>query len=152
MTAAIPWIMAASTAVSAYGAYQQGQAANAAAQYNAQINTQNAQIASQDAALQAQQQDRQNRLRLGSITAAQGASGFTGSGSVFDVLGDVAAQGELQKQNILYKGALNARGYTNTAALDVMQGQQAKTAGALKAGTNLLSGGVDTYKSFKRYG
>ena len=146
MAAAIPYIMAASAVVSAVGAIRQGQAAKKAADFNAIINTQNAQIARSNAAAQAQQADREKYLRLGSIAAAQGKSGGeAGEGSVLDVLGDVAAQSEWEKQDILYQGEQRARGFTNTAALDTFSGKQARTAGYLKAGSELLSGGANAY-------
>jgi len=149
MAVAIPFIMAASAVVGAIGAIQQGNAAKAAADYNSTINAQNADIARRDAAAQAGQIDRENFLRLGSIRAAQGkAGGAAGSGSVLDVLGDVAAQGELEKQNAIYQGEQRARGYANTAQLDTFGGRNAQTSGYLKAGTELLSGGAKAYTSY----
>jgi hypothetical protein len=148
---AIPYIMAASAAVSAIGAIQQGKAAKAAADYNATISIQNAQIARADAAAMAGQQDRENYLRLGAIRAAQGKSGGeVGEGSVLDVLGDTAAQGELEKQNIIYQGEQRARGFTNTATLDTFSGKQAQTAGYMKAGSELLSGGANAAYAYNR--
>lgn len=150
MAQAIPFIMAASAVVGAIGAIQQGKAAKSAADYNAAINMQNADISRRDAAMQAQQIDRQNYMRLGSIRAAQGKSGgMAGEGSVLDVLGDVAAQGELDKQYAIYQGEQKARGYTNTANLDTFSGKQAQKAGYLKAGTELLSGGAKAYQAYE---
>lgn len=151
MAVAIPFIIAASAAVSAYGAIRQGQAAKAAGVYNATVNEQNAQISRQEAKDLSRQQDRENYLRLGAVRANQGkAGGAAGEGSVLDVLADVAGQGELEKQNILYRGELKARGYTNTAALDAFGGKNAQTASYLKAGGELLGGGADTYTSYKK--
>lgn len=147
MAMAIPIAMAAAAAISAISAIKQGQAAKAAAKYNAQIAEQNADLARQEAADQAVQQRRENYLRLGAIRAAQGHSGGTGdSGSVLDVLGDAAAQGELERQDIVYRGELKARGFTNTATLEEFSGRNAQTAGYLKAGSALLSGASDVYK------
>ena len=88
-------------------------------------------------------------MRLGAVRAAQGHSGGTGdAGSVLDIIGDSAAQSELEKQNILYRGELKARGYTNTATLDTISGQNAVTSSYYKAGSELLSGGVGVYKSY----
>jgi len=144
-------LLVASAAVGAVGAIQQGKAAKAAADFNATISMQNAEIARADAAMQAGQLDRENYLRLGSIRAAQGKSGGeAGQGSVLDVLGDVAAQGELEKQYALYQGEQRARGYQNTAALDTFSGKQAQKAGYLKAGTELLSGGAKAYGAYNR--
>lgn len=146
MAAAIPFIIAASAAVSAISAIRQGQAAKASADYNATINTQNAQISRQEAIDQARQQDRENYLRLGAIRAGQGHSGGTGdAGSVLDVLGDTAAQGELERQNIIYRGELKARGFTNTASLDTASGENAQSASYMKAGSELLGGAADAY-------
>ena len=151
MAQAVPFITAASAIFSAVGALQQGRAASQAAAYNAQINEQNAAIAQQQAAAQAQQQSRENYLRLGAIRAAQGTAGGTGdAGSVLDVLADAGAQGELERQNILYQGDLQARAYRNTAALDVYAGSRQQTASYLKAGSELLTGGVNTYNAYTR--
>lgn len=149
--AAIPYIMGASAVIGAIGAIQQGKAAKAAADFNATIQMQNADIARADAALQAQQIDRDNYLRLGAIRTAQGKSGgAAGEGSVLDVLGDQAAQGELEKQYALYQGEQRARGFVNTANLDTFSGKQAQTSGYLKAGSELLSGGARAYNAYQR--
>lgn len=149
--AAVPFIQAAGAVIGAINAIQQGRAANAAAQYNAAISEQNAAISRSDAAAQAAQIERENTLRLGSIRAAQGrAGGAAGEGSVLDVLGDVAAQGELERQQAIYQGELRARGFTNTAQLDRYSGRQAQSAGYMRAGAELLSGGSRAYQSYTR--
>lgn len=136
--AAIPYIAAG---VAAYGAIQQGQAARAAANFNAAVERNNAETSRQEALVASMQQERENRLRLGAIRAAQGKAGGTqASGSVLDVIGDAAAQGELQRQRIIYAGEQKARGYDASAILDTMQGKQAEKAGYLRAGTELLGG------------
>ena len=140
MAMAIPIMMAVGAAVSAVSAIRQGQAAQAAANYNAQIETQNAAQARSDALAQSIQVSRENLLRLGSIRAARGASGGTGAGSTLDVLADVAAQGELERQWTLYQGESRARGYTNTATLDVAQGRAARDAGVVSGISAGLSG------------
>lgn len=151
MAAAIPFIMVASAVVGAVGAIQQGKAAKAAADYNATISAQNAAISRSDAAAQAQQADREAYMRLGSIRAAQGKSGgVANEGSVLDVLGDVAAQNELERQDIIYRGEQRARGFTNTSQLDTFSGKSAETSGYLKAGTELLGGGARAYDSYSR--
>ena len=145
--AILPALQVVGTVVSIIGALNQGRTQSAAADFNAQVSEQNAQIARQQAADQARQADRETYLRLGAIRAAQGASGGTADeGSVLDVLGDVAAQSELEKQDILYRGELTARGYTNTATLDRYRGDQVKSASYMKAGSELLSGATGYYK------
>lgn len=148
MAAAIPFIMIASAVIGAVSAIQQGQAAKAAANYNSAIAEQNAELSRKQAAANAQQQDRENYLRMGAIRAAQGHSGGAGdAGSVLDVIGDVAMQGELQRQNILYQGELQARGYGNTAGLERSQGRNAVTSSYFKAGSALLQGASSYYSA-----
>lgn len=165
MAAAIPFVIAAISVVSAVSAIRQGQAAQqsyaaieSANNFNASVAEQNTQIVRQQAQLEAQQNDRETFLRLGAIRAAQGKSGgAAGEGSVLDVLGDAAAQGKLESQNILYQGELQARGYTNTATLDrysaqnaARSGKNAVQAGYMKAGSELLQGGSGAYTSYSR--
>lgn len=152
MAMILPVLSVIGTVVSVIGAIQQGKAAKKAADYNATINLQNAQIARDNAQQQALQQDRQARLRIGAINAGQGKSGGTSEGSVLDVIGDVAGQNELERQNILYGGELTARGYTNTATLDTAQGKQAQQSSYYKAGGELLTGGASTYNQFALQG
>ena len=145
----IPFLQAAGAVIGVIGALQQGQAQKNAANFNAAVAAQNAQLSRDEAAAAARQQDRETYLRLGAVRAAQGHSGGTGdAGSVLDIIGDSAAQSELEKQNILYRGELKARGYTNTATLDTISGQNAVTSSYYKAGSELLSGGVGVYKSY----
>jgi len=149
MAAAIPYIMAASAVVGAVSAIQQGKAARAASEFNANVEMQNAQIARADAAAAAQQVDRENYMRFGASRAAQGRSGGAADqGSVLDVLADNAMQGELEKQNVIYQGEQRARGFNNSSALDTTAGKNAQTSGYLKAGSELLGGGARAYTSY----
>jgi hypothetical protein len=148
MAAAIPYIMAATAVIGAVAAIKQGQAAKAAADFNAQVATQNAELARQEAAAAERNQQRETYMRLGAIHAAQGhAGGDAAQGSVLDVLGDVAAQSELERQQVVYQGELKARGFTNTALLDKYSGQTAETTGYLKAGSELLGGASSAYST-----
>jgi len=125
--------------VSAVGAVMQGYSAYKMGKYNAKLAEGNADIARQEAKMLSQQQDRENYLRLGSIRAAQGKSGGAGDeGSVLDVIGDVAAEGERQKQYIIRAGEIKAGGYAATASLERASGRNAMTAGYLSAGAALL--------------
>ena len=102
-------------------------------------------IVESQARAKAAQTERANRLRLGSIRAAAGASGGRAySGSIIDILSDVAGQGELDRQNVLFEGELNkrsaleeARGYAKTALLDRKraEGYRLAARGAKNAGT-----------------
>ena len=145
--AAIPYIAAAVGAVSAVSqAYSQKKASDR----NAEIALQNAQVAREEADLQARQSARENYMRLGAIRAAQGGAGVSSAGSVLDVLGDVAAQGELERQDILYRGELKARGFGNTASLDTAAGRNAVNSGYTQAGASLLRGGYNYFRDTGR--
>lgn len=148
MAVAIPFIVAAAAVVGAGAAIQQGQTAKAAANYNVKVNQQNAEIAKQEAEDLAVQHDRETFMRLGSIRAAQGKSGGSGgAGSVLDVLGDAAAQSELERQYIIYRGKLGERQFNNTAGIDAFTGGRQQTASYLKAGSELLYGAGNYYKA-----
>ena len=129
----------ASAAVASYGAYQQGQQAKASANYNAQVDTQNAQIASEQATAQAKQDDRANYMRVSAAEAEYGASGTSG-GSAIDVLGDMAGQGKLQEQQDTYQGGIRSRTQTNAATGATFGGSAAATAGLYGAGSSLIGG------------
>jgi hypothetical protein len=128
--------------LSAFGSFYQGIAAGAAADYNAGMYRQNAAIVRQQAVFSAQQQARENYLRLGEMRANIGASGArggdAGAGSFLDVLADTAAQGELEKQQILYAGEVKAHNLEMGAALEEYKGKTARIGGYLSAGADLL--------------
>ena len=140
MAVAAPFMMYAAAAMAAVGAIQQGKAQQAAATFNAITSMQDETMARSEALLQAQQTQRETVLRLGTIRANQGASGGTAEGSVLDVIGDVAKQGELERQYQIYRGEERARGYKNTAELDFSQGANAREASLVSAGSELTSG------------
>lgn len=153
----------ATTAVSAFGQMQQGKAAQQSANYSAQIQANNAEIAKQNASLRMQQgnaavevEQLKNRAKIGAITANQAASGVdVTSDSATDVRSSAAETGMLNAINIRSNAAREAYGYqvdaTNATAqsqLDRAEGKNAKKAGYLEAGTTLLSGGLDAYKTY----
>jgi hypothetical protein len=150
MAVAVPILMYASAALAAYGAIQQGKADQAAATFNAITSMQDASMARSEALLQAQQTQRENVMRIGAIRANQGASGGTAEGSFLDVVGDVAKQGELERQYQIYRGEAAARGHTNTATLDFAQGRAANDASVTRAGSELLGGGARATGALRR--
>lgn len=142
----------ASGVVGAMGAMQQGKAASAAANYQAQVADRNAKIARQQATVEQDDQRRENMRQLGAIRAAYGGSGLEMAGSPLDVLEDTSIEQELDVDRIGYRGTLRALGETDKANLARAEAENAKSAGAigavssiLKAGTSLL--GNSTVKS-----
>lgn len=150
MVAALPFIaVAASVAgagAAAYGAIQSGNAASAADNYNAEVAAANATAATQQAQQNAMLQQQQAKQQLGSVVASYGASGVdAGSGSALDVLSMSASNAELDRQTILYKGQLQANGYTDEAQLDSSSAANAGEQGDLKAASSLLTGAANVY-------
>jgi hypothetical protein len=167
-TTVLATALAASTAVSAIGAIQQGQAQEAsyksqaaAAEYNSQINQNNATVAKYNAQSSAQQaaaaEDAQRRKFAaleGSASAgvAQSGTGFEGSNA--DVLKQNAVNNELDALNIRYQGNQQKNSFINTSSnynaqsnLDLMGASAARnnasnavTGSYLNAGSNLLAG------------
>lgn len=140
MSVAGPILQMVGAGVAAKNAAQQGRAAKAAHDFNAFIDRQNAEIAHEQTVQQVRQADREQFLRMGAIRAAAGASGGKAEGSVLDVLADTAAQGEIERQDIIYRGALTERGFRNSAYVEQVTGLQAKGQAYMQAGTELLQG------------
>lgn len=130
---------AISGVVGAIGAIQEGNAAEAAANYNATIARQDAEVSRQQTAADVERQRRENYLRAGATRAASGVSGGL-TGSALDIGLSNAAQGELDILNIQQTGALQQRSLLNTASLDEMQGKAASRSSKLKAAGSLLGG------------
>lgn len=141
----------AATAIAAAGAIRQGQAAANAAEYNAELAEQNATASRQQAAANAAASDREARKRLGAIEATVGASGVAMEGSPLDILQESALNAELDRQNILYGGETRSRGYESTATLERYRGDEAETAGYMRAGSELI-GGYGRAQSLTRVG
>ena len=140
MAVAIPFIMIAGAAISAYGAIQSAQAQKAASQYNAALNERNATIATQQAEADVQMHRRQVAQQEGAIIAGYGASGVTLEGSPLDVLAMSETQAALDEKTIRYRANLKAMGYHDNATLDRMAGKTAEQQGYLNAASQFLTG------------
>lgn len=135
-------LMAVGTLQGAASAARQGEAAKAAADFNAQVARRNAQIATQQAEADAARQKQVAFKKIGEMTAAYGASGVTLEGSPLDVLEESVRTAEQDRQNILYKGKLRAMGYESDADLYNLSGENALRTGQENATGILLSGGA----------
>jgi hypothetical protein len=171
--ASTPWLAYAGLAMSglstiagASGAYNSGRAQQGAANYNAAIASQNAQIARENAthAGQAGEQtaamsEMKTRAAVGSIKANQAAAGVdVNSGSAVDVRSSAAELGELDAINIRSKAAQDAYGYENqaksfdeTGELDKFTGENAETAGTIGAASTFLGGAGSAATNFARW-
>lgn len=155
-----------SSAIQGIGAIQQSQASAASAGYNAKVAGMNANIATTNANFAGAQgeqevgvQGMKNKAEVGSITAAQGASGVdVNTGSSVNVRQSAAEVGMLNALTIRSNAAKAAYGYQTQSANDVAQAaldrsQQSadKTAGFVNAGADIL-GGVGKAASFAYLG
>ena len=141
--------------VSAYGQYESGQAASAAAAYQAQVAANNAKIARQNAVWDAQageaaavNQGLKTRALIGKETAYAAASGVdVGTGSTTAVRAGTREMGMLDNLTIrsdsakkAYADEVQAGNFTAESQLDTMKSKQAEIAGDIGAAGSLLSG------------
>lgn len=127
------------TALTATSAISQGQAAQAAAKNQAkqeqaaalQANA----IATRQAAVEKQQTDvAQSRLRARAAASGAGATDPT----VMDLSSTFDAIGEYNVASALYEGTSRATAFQNQARMTKYEGNQAATAGYLRAGSSIL--------------
>lgn len=145
----------ASTGMSVMGSIQQGKAAEAQANYQAQVSANNAQVAkmqAEDAIKRGKQEEEEHRVQVRRMLGAQRAgiagSGFDlGDATSQDILGDTAAMGEFDALQIRSNAAREAWGYevqgsnfTAEAQLQRARGKSARQASYWQAGGDLLSG------------
>lgn len=134
-------LAATATTFQVMGTMQAARANANAANYNAAVSSNNAVAARDQADADARRQRILGDKALGGIRAATGASGVTMEGSPLDVLGESAANAELDVLSIKYKGELRARGNESDATLDTARASNVRTTGYLASAGVLLEGG-----------
>lgn len=130
----------AGTALSAYGAIQQGQAAKSAGRYNEIVQKQQADQAMNIAGQKASNESVKTRQRVAAARAGAIQNGFETDGSVGDILRTVETQGALEGLTAMWEGGVRAQGLRSSAELSRASGDNAETAGYIGAGSSLLSG------------
>ena len=145
----------ASTAIGVTSAIQSSKAQQAQYNYQAQVAKENAKIAEQNAATERQQGIEEARLQrmktiqaVGSQKTAMAANGVDiTQGTALDVIEDTATMGELDALQTRYnyeRKALSyeatANNFTNQANLDIIAGQNARTAGVYNSLSTGLAG------------
>ena len=133
------------------GSIQAGNAAKAAAEYEAQqleIKANEDRAAAQRAA---EEQDRDRKFVQSRQRAVAASSGF-GAGAldttVMQLMGDVEEQAELNKLQTRAAGENRARGREDQATLRRFEGAQEKRAALFKAAGIGLSGGADFFSKY----
>lgn len=135
----------------AVGSIQKGNAAGKAADFDAALGEQNANLAEQQGAQDAQAIRIQSRKNIGGIHASIGASGLTAdSGSAMDVLQESAANGEMDALRAKHAGDLKAWSYRTGAEQSREAGDSARTTGYLGAASSILGAGASVASQLKR--
>ena len=125
--------------VGTYAAVASAQAQKEAADFNAEIASNQALAEQQKASFEAQEVRRRNMLRLGQQRALVAKSGITIE-SADDLIYDTALQGELEVQAALYGGTTASQFYQSKARLLRAEGANAETGGYLSAAGTALGG------------
>tara|TARA_R110002012_G_scaffold322064_1_gene554426 strand:+ start:96 stop:656 length:561 start_codon:yes stop_codon:yes gene_type:complete len=139
ITAALPYIKAVSSVVSIIGTLKGARATQDAANYNAQVNLNNANAARLTAKENARRQKRLGLKRQGGLRALDPDK--------LDLLEDSAIEEELQVSTLLHAGEVKAIGSENTARLDIAKGMAARQSGYIGATGTLLTGTSDLVES-----
>lgn len=156
LSAALPYIAAASTALTAGAAYQQANAQKTQLEAVARAREEeaNAEAAEgQRAAIIERKKARNLMSRARAVAAASGAG--ASDPTVVNQLTDIETQGEMNALNAMYAGRTAERGYRQGAAIARNEADAAQTAGYLGAASTALDGSTswfDKYGGKKKYG
>lgn len=142
-----PALSLVSGAVGAIGAIQAGNAQAAAANYNAQVQEQQARVAMDQASAQAAIEARKGRQIAAAAEAGAMESGLTLTGTTNAVINQARDEANMNVLLAMYDGSLKATGYRNNAALDRANAKSSRVAGYFGAATSMLGGASDFYKA-----
>lgn len=136
MAAAVVYWVAA--AIAAGSAYQQGQDKKKAAQADADMKHEQANIAIKQSQEEEAKLHTQSVTQIGAIREGIGASGIKAEGSALDVLQMSAQNAEADAQAIRTNGQRKAWAYNASASMSEMQGAAAERAGNWSAAGTLI--------------
>ena len=142
-------LLIASMAVSAVGAISQGVAAQQAAQFNAAVARQQAEIERQRGALEEERERRRNRAILGAQRAGFSRAGVALEGTPLLVQEETAAEAELDALTVRFGGQLGTARELARARAERFGGRAALSAGLFRAGSTLLTGAGEIAKRRK---
>ena len=146
-------MMGVGTAISAYGAYQQGKQTKMLNDYNAKVAMQNKIAVAEKAEYDKEQLKRRVRKLKGSTTVALAKAGVDSTeGTAIDLFEEMAINQEMDLMMIQYNADMKARGYQIDADTATYTGKMAYQAGKMKAAGTLLTGGSSTYSYGKEVG
>lgn len=131
----------AGTAMSTFGAIREGQAANAAAKFEAQQLEQRAKEQEAAGQLSALEERRKSNILQSRALAVAGASGGGAlDPNVLNIVSGLAGEGEQAFQSELFNARSRAGTLEAQAAGRRFEGKQAKTAGLIKGVSTAFSG------------
>ena len=134
-------VAAASTALSVYGQYQAGQAAEATANYNAKLAENEALAKEQQSHVESLQMQKNKERLLASQRAGFAKAGAVGTeGTPLLLMAEQAGTMELDILNQQRNRAMQATALRSEADLQRYTGEQAASAATIGAGATLLSG------------
>lgn len=149
MAAALPYLAAAGSVLSAVGSIQQGKAMERAAKFEADQLDQNAKqarAASQRDAMEQRRRAEFAQSRALAVAAASGAGAL--DPTVVDLIGDLGAEGDLNARTALYAGEERGKGMEAQASARRYEGSQARRAANMKAFSTILSSAGSMAGSF----
>lgn len=150
---AIGAAMLASTAVSAYGQYQQSRYQSDIAKYNADVADNSAKDAINQGNAQASQQRQRARQLAGTQAATMAANGVDlGGGTATDIFADTAGMGELDALTTVNNAQRQAYGLEAQAASQRSQATADISFGNMQVGSTLLNGTLGAYQGYKMAG
>lgn len=143
LAAAIPYIAAASTALTVAGTVRQGEVAKQQSEIRARELQEDATARQAEAQRVAIQARRQGNFAASRARAVAAASGAGVSDTTADLLiGRIEAQSDYNVLNALYEGDATARGLRDGARTARREGKAYQRAGYYKAAGSALSGAV----------
>ncbi len=134
----------------AFGTSVAGESEKKSQDYNAGVALQNADLTRQQTVEDARRQRVMARKVIGDARANYGASGIGLQGSALDILGESAANAELDALTIEHNGENRARMYESEAQQDTAAGRAARTAGYLGAAGKGAAAAGEAYSSYKK--
>ena len=147
MSKAVFAMMAAGTAMSAYGSYQQGKMQQQLNEYNAAIAENNKILADQKYQLDIRDQKMRYRKLRGKQNVAYAKAGVSlDMGSAIDLAEETGILNEWELLKMKYNTDVVKAGYTGQAAKSRFVGAQSYASGKFNAASTLLTGGTSTYK------
>lgn len=142
-------LMAAGTALDAYGKYRAGDSAKKARKFEAAQMDRLANRAVASSQRDAQEVERQGQLQMSRALAVSAASGGGASDpTVMDIIGDLAGDTDYRKMVALYEGKTRADELRLGAETRRMAGDVAKDAGKFSAFGTALSGATSMYANY----